>query len=59
MPPEGFSEIENALKGRIDYGPMTTVLRSVYDRFEIRSPGVLPEDFINAIKTVFEKPGQV
>lgn len=28
MPPEGLSEIENALKGRIDYGPMTTGLRS-------------------------------
>ena len=58
MPPEGLPEIENALKVPIDYGLMTAGLLSAYDRFEIRSPGVLPEDFISAIKSVLEKPGQ-
>jgi len=56
MPQESLTEIENAIRGLIDYNLMALRLKAVYERFEIRSPGVVPEDFVSAIKNVLEKP---
>lgn len=50
-PPEGLSQIESILTGlEVDYGNMQTRINEIYDKYEIQSPGVSPEDFVEALK---------
>lgn len=50
-PPEGLSQIESILTGlEVDYGNMQTRINEIYDKYKIQSPGVSPEDFVEALK---------
>ena len=50
-PPEGLSQIENILAGlEVDYGNMHTKINEIYNKYKIQSPGVSPEDFVEALK---------
>jgi lipoate-protein ligase A len=53
MPADSLSTIEKELCGvEIDYVIMKKRLQDLYSRFNIQSPGIRPEDFITAIKTI-------
>ena len=50
-PPEGLSQIENIMAGlEVDYGNMHTKINEIYNKYKIQSPGVSPEDFVEALK---------
>jgi len=50
-PPEGLSQIENCLADlEVDYGNMHTKINEIYNKYKIQSPGVSPEDFVEALK---------
>jgi lipoate---protein ligase len=50
-PPEGLSQIENILTDlEVDYGNMHTRINEIYNKYKIQSPGVSPEDFVEALK---------
>jgi len=50
-PPEGLSHIESCLTDiEVDYGNIYTKINEIYDKFKIQSPGVNPEDFVEALK---------
>jgi len=50
-PPEGLSQIESILAGlEVDYGNMHTRINEIYNKYKIQSPGVSPEDFVEALK---------
>ena len=50
-PPEGLSQIESCLTDlEVDYGNMHTRINEIYNKYKIQSPGVSPEDFVEALK---------
>jgi len=50
-PPEGLSKIESCLTNlEVDYGNMHTRINEIYNKYKIQSPGVSPEDFVEALK---------
>jgi lipoate-protein ligase A len=50
-PPEGLSQIESILTDlEVDYGNMHTRINEIYNKYKIQSPGVSPEDFVEALK---------
>jgi len=50
-PPEGLSQIESCLAGlEVDYINMQTKINEIYNKYKIQSPGVSPEDFVEALK---------
>ncbi len=49
-PEDRLWELEKFLIGkRIEKASLVNEISSFYDHFEVRSPGVVPEDFANAI----------
>ena len=50
-PPEGLSQIESCLTDlEVDYDNMHTKINEIYNKYKIQSPGVSPEDFVEALK---------
>ena len=50
-PPEGLSQIESILTDlEVDYGNIHTRIKEIYNKYKIQSPGVSPEDFVEALK---------
>jgi len=49
-PEDALWDLERLLVGkRIEKASLVTEISGFYDRFEVRSPGVTPEDFAEAI----------
>ncbi len=55
VPSESLGLIEKELTGlKIDYSAMKERLKKIYKRCSIQSPGIEPEDFIEALETIIK-----
>lgn len=56
FPPEALTEIENIFKNvEIDYDLILKKIEQTYRAFKIQSPGIVPADYIEALKHILQQ----